>query len=148
MLIEKSAGAIVFRREKGKIYYLLLNYLAFGKIEKSYWGFSKGHIEKGEKEIETAKREIKEETGIRDFQLIRGFKEKERYFFKFKGKNILKFVTYYLIETKTKEVKLSFEHIGYKWLSYEKALKQLTFEGAREILKKANRFLRKYATTQ
>lgn len=142
MSVEKSAGAIIFRKEDGKIYYLLLNYSAIGKVEKTYWGFPKGRIEKGEKEIETVKREIEEETGIKDIQLIKGFKEREKYFFKFHGKNILKFVTFYLAETKTKEIKLSFEHVGYKWLIYEKAVKQLTFQNAKEILKKANSYLK------
>lgn len=141
MPVEKSAGAVVFRKEKDKIYYLLLNYSAIGKIEKTYWGFPKGHIEKKEKEIETVRREIKEEVGIEDIRLIEGFKEGERYFFKFRGKNILKFVTFYLVETKTKKVKLSYEHKDYAWLEYEKAFEQLTFKSTKEILKKANDFL-------
>lgn len=149
MPIEKSVGAIIFRKgEKGEILYLLLNYSAIGKIEKSYWGFPKGHIEKREKEIETIKREIKEETGIEDINFVENFKETEKYFFKFKRKNILKFVTYYLVETKTKKVKLSFEHIGYKWLPYKEALEQLTFQNTKEILKKANDYLIKEIRTE
>ncbi len=101
----------------------------------------KGHIEKGEKEIETAKREAEEETGLKDLKFIEGFKEWIKYFFKLKRKNILKFVTFYLVETKTKEVKVSFEHLGYKWLPYEKALEKLTFKNAKEVLKKADTFL-------
>jgi len=54
---------------------------------------------------------------------------------------VFKIVTFYLAETKTKEVKISFEHIGYKWLPYEQALEQLTFKKAKEILKKTNDFL-------
>jgi len=143
MPVERSAGAIIFRKEKGKIYYLLLNYAAIGKIEKTYWGFSKGHIKKGEKAIKTIKREVAEETGIKDLKFIEGFKEIEKYFFKHKNKTIFKVVFYLLAETKTKEVKISWEHIGYKWLPYEEALEQLTFKNAKEILKKANGFLSK-----
>ena len=40
---EKSAGAVIFRREDSKIYYLLLHYTA------RHWDLSKGHIEEGEK---------------------------------------------------------------------------------------------------
>jgi hypothetical protein len=69
-----------------------------------------------------------------------------KYFFKFQGKNILKFVTFYLAETKTKEIKISWEHIGYKWLPYQEAFKQLTYKNAKEILKKANQFLEKHAS--
>jgi len=141
MPIEKSAGAVIFRRENNNIYYLLLHYPSSTKAPKEYWDLPKGHIEKGEKELETVKREVEEETGLKDIKFIDGFKKWIKYFFKFNGKNILKFVTFYLGETKTKEVKVSYEHLGYEWLSYEKALERLTFKNAKEILKKANTFL-------
>ena len=141
MPIEKSAGAVIFRKEEGSIYYLLLHYPSNTKSPKEYWDFPKGHIEKGEKEIETVKREVEEETGLKDLKLIKGFKEWVKYFFKWEGKNILKFVTFYLTETKTKDVKISGEHIGYDWLPYGEATEKLTFKNAKEILKKANGFL-------
>ena len=136
MPIEKSSGAIIFRKQGNNIFYLLLRY------ELGHWDFPKGHIEKGETLEETAIRETKEETGISDLKFIKGFKEWFKYFFKYKGKNIMKIVTFFLAETKTEKIKLSFEHIGYKWLSYEKALDQLTFDNAKDILKKANEFLK------
>jgi len=142
MPIEKSAGAIIFRRENKKIYYLLLHYPSNPKAKKDYWDLPKGHIEKGEDEIETARREVEEETGLKDIQFVGEFKEAIKYFFKFKGENIFKIVVFYLAETKTKEVKISFEHIGFKWLSYEEALEQLTFKNAKGVLQKANDFLK------
>jgi len=142
MPVERSAGGIIFKEEKGKVFYLLLHYPSIShRAEKNYWDFPKGHIEKGEKLEETIMREAKEETGLKDLKLIEGFKEWFKYFFKWKGKNILKFVTYYLVETKNKEVKISGEHIGYEWFPYEEAIEKLTFKNAKEILKKANEFL-------
>ncbi|GAI26090.1 unnamed protein product, partial [marine sediment metagenome] len=130
------------------VYYLLLHY------EAGHWDFPKGHLEKGEEERETVRREVKEETGIEDIKIIKGFKEWMKYFFrssyglkkeeKEKAPLIFKTVTFYLAETKTREVKISFEHIGYKWLPYEQALEQLTFKKAKEVLKKANDFLEKH----
>ncbi|OIO45197.1 MAG: hypothetical protein AUJ24_00785, partial [Parcubacteria group bacterium CG1_02_36_42] len=131
MPIEKSAGAVIFRKEGNKIYYLLLHYPSNAKAPREYWDFPKGHIEKGEKIEETVKREVKEETGLKDIKLIEGFKEWIKYFFKFKGKNIFKIVTFFLAETKTKTVKVSFEHIGFKWLPYEEAIEKLTFKNAK-----------------
>ncbi|HOK35229.1 MAG TPA: bis(5'-nucleosyl)-tetraphosphatase [Candidatus Pacearchaeota archaeon] len=147
---EKSAGAIIFRKEpfdttqgkKVKIYYLLLHY------PSGHWDFAKGHIEKGESEKEAAKREIEEETGIKDVNFISGFREKITYFFRKSYENqknpplIFKEVVFYLGETREKEVKISEEHIGYQWLPYEKAIKKVTFKNAKEILKKANEFLK------
>jgi len=158
MPVEKSAGAVIFRRaprsrtsllrgKNNKIYYLLLHYPSSAKAPRDYWDFPKGHIEKGEKLEDTVKREVEEETGLKDLKFVEGFKEWIKYFFKFEGKNIFKIVTYLLAETKTKDVKISFEHIGYKWLPYEEAMKQLTFKNAKEILKKANDFLIKHCKT-
>lgn len=141
MPFEKSAGAVIFRKEKGKIYYLLLHYPSSSRSQKDYWDFSKGHIEKGEKELETVKREVEEETGIKDLKFIKGFKEWIKYFFKFKGENVFKIVTFYLAETKTEEIKISPEHIGYQWLLYEQAIEQLKFKNAKDILRKANQFV-------
>ena len=134
MPIEKSAGAIIFRKEEGKIYYLLLYY------ELRHWDFPKGHIEKEETIDEAARREIKEETGIEDIHFVKGFKEWFKYFYKKDEKNVMKILTLLLAETKQKKVKLSYEHIGFKWLVYEEALGQLTFDNAKQILRKANNF--------
>ena len=169
MPVEKSAGAIIFRRENDKIYYLSLHYPPSSRKRgsaaeeegkpssaakapkprsrvnslrgKEYWDLPKGHIKKGEKEIETVRREVEEETGLKDIEFVDDFKEWIKYFFKFRGKNILKFVTFYLAETKEKDIKVSFEHLGFEWLSYEKAIEKLTFQNAKKILKKANKFL-------
>lgn len=141
MPIEKSAGAIVFRRENNKIKYLLIQY-GWG-----HWEFPRGLIEKGESLEETARREIKEEVGIEDIKFIPGFKEWFKFFFKLKGKNIMKIATFLLAETKTKEVKLSHEHKDYVWLEYEEALKKLTFKNSKEVLKKANDFLSRQSSS-
>ncbi len=144
MPVEKSAGAAIFREEDDKIFFLLLLYPSIShRSEKSYWDLPKGHIEKGEDILETAKREIFEETGLQEINFIEGFKETIKYFFKWENKNILKFVTYYLVETKIKEVKISGEHVDFKWLPYKEAIEQLTFKNAKDILKKANNHLKK-----
>lgn len=147
MPFEKSAGAVVFHHDSaGKIEYLLL------EARAGHWSFPKGLIEENEKPEETAKREIKEETGIENFTLIPGFKEIQKFFFSAKydyqlqrgwkkGERVFKIVTYFLIQAKTKKVKLSFEHKDYIWLEYKEALEKLTFKNAKVILKKANDFL-------
>ena len=141
MLLEKSAGAVIFRKEGNKTYYLLLHYPRGARKPKPYWDFPKGHIEKGEKELDSVKREVREETGLEDIGFVGNFKERIEYFFRQEEKNILKLVTFYLAETKEKDVKISSEHAGFKWLSYEKALKKLTFQNAQKILQKAKDFI-------
>ena len=124
-------------------FFLLLHYPSSSRAKKDYWDLPKGHIEKGEDEIGTIKREVEEETGLRDINLVEGFKEAIKYFFKWEGKTVLKFVTFYLAETKIREIKVSQEHIGFKWLPYKEALEQITFKNAKKILQRANDFLQK-----
>ena len=52
-------------------------------------------------------------------------------------------VIYYFAETKQEKVKLSYEHVGYIWLPYEDALRQLTFENAKNVLRKAHAHINK-----
>jgi bis(5'-nucleosidyl)-tetraphosphatase len=142
MPVEKSAGAVIFRRENNKIYYLLLHYPgASHRAERDYWDFPKGHIEKGEKIEETVRREVFEETGLKEIKILPGFKETIKYYFKFQGKKVLKFVTFFLAETKEKNIQISPEHIGYDWLTYEEARSRLNFRNSKEILEKANNLL-------
>lgn len=142
---EKSAGAIIFRREGDKIYYLLLHY------GSGHWGFAKGHVEGKETEEETTRREVAEETGIRDLKLMPGFKKIEKYFFRQyeenvseedrkKGKTpwIFKLVTFFIAETKTKEVKISLEHTGFIWLPINEAIIKTTFKNSKKLLREAN----------
>lgn len=143
MPVEKSAGAIVFFQNRG-IEYLLLHYQGRGKKSKDYWDFPKGHIEKGENEIETVRREVKEETQLEDLDILPGFKKTIKYFFRIKGENIFKIVVFYLGRSKNKEVRISEEHIGHDWLPYEKALDLTTFKNSQKILKEAHNFLKDY----
>jgi bis(5'-nucleosidyl)-tetraphosphatase len=135
MPVEFSAGAVIFRKEMGQILYLLLHY------EESHWGSSKGHIEKGESVEEAARREIREETGITDIRFIDGFKELNKYYFHTNKGRVFKTVTFLLAETRTAEVRLSFEHVGYQWLPYDAALEKITFKTEKAVLAKAHEFL-------
>ncbi len=136
---ELSAGAIIYLKEKGSTQYLLLQYGA------GHWDFAKGHVEKNESEEETVRREAKEEAGLSDLRLVPGFRERISYFFRKNGRAVAKEVVFLLAETKTKKVKLSFEHSGYCWLGFEEAVKKTTYSSGREVLKKAEKFLRKRA---
>ena len=135
MPIEISAGAVVFRRKNKTALYLLL------KKENNVWDFPRGLIEKGEKLEQTAKREIKEETGINDLTFIPGFKKKIRFFYRFKGKTIFKTVYYFLAETKTETVTVSFEHEDYGWFDFSSAMQKLSFENTKKVLEEAHLFL-------
>ncbi len=137
---EKSAGAIIFRKSAKGIQYLLL----FG--DKIGWGFPKGHIDGEEVPKETARREIKEETGIIIDEFIPNFEAYTQYDMKFDysktppsplEKPYKKTCVYFLAEVpRGQGVKLSHEHEKYIWASYSAAQNKLEFN--KDILKKAN----------
>jgi len=142
---EKSAGAIIYRVKDGVPHYLLLHY------PSGHWEFAKGHIEEGENPEDAAKREIAEETGIKNIVLIPGFKEYAKYFFKKsydlvgeakkKAPWVFKLVVFYVAKTSEEDIKISHEHKGFLWLPFEQAVKRLTYKNAKELLKKANDFI-------
>ena len=59
--MEKSAGFVIYKKEKGEVKFLLLKYPSENR-ERDYWGLPKGHIEEGESVKEAAFRELFEET--------------------------------------------------------------------------------------
>jgi 8-oxo-dGTP pyrophosphatase MutT (NUDIX family) len=138
---EKSCGAVVFKRD-GEVQYLLLHY------EAGHWDYVKGQVEPHETEKDTVTRELEEETGIVNARFIEGFREEISYFYRRGGKTVYKEVIFFLIESKDSRVKLSYEHVGYEWLSYEKAMAKLTFANAKKVLAKAHEFLRRHENTQ
>ncbi|MFX1477366.1 MAG: bis(5'-nucleosyl)-tetraphosphatase [Promethearchaeota archaeon] len=127
---EFSVAAIVYNEDE----YLLLKY------GLGHWEFVKGHKEENETDEETILRELEEETGISDGEILDGFKEKYDYGFTFNGQRIHKFVNCYLIHVFTKDVKLSYEHEDYCWLTIHEAIKRVTYDNAKKLLIKANDF--------
>ncbi|MDP2641026.1 MAG: bis(5'-nucleosyl)-tetraphosphatase [Candidatus Yanofskybacteria bacterium] len=143
---EKSAGAVIVRMEQQVPFFLLLHYPSARRAKREYWDLPKGHMEKGETEQETARREVEEETGLSDIVFEESFREPIHYTFQFQEKRISKTVIFFLARTNQEQVKISHEHVGYIWLPYEEALERLTFANARRVLKAAQKFLREAKT--
>jgi bis(5'-nucleosidyl)-tetraphosphatase len=137
VLREKSCGAVIYINNQEKTRYLLLNYTA------GHWDFVKGNVEPNETEKQTVTREMQEETGITQAQFIDGFRESINYFYRRQGLTINKEVVFFIIESQTDAVKISFEHIGFIWLDYQHSLEKLTFKNAKDTLQKAHDYLQK-----
>ena len=136
MYDEISVGSVLYILGTDfNVNYLILNY-SYG-----HWDFPKGNIENGESEIDTIKREIMEETGITDIKFMDGFRQQISYKYKKKSKLVNKSVIYYIVETKSNKVVLSFEHLDFAWLNLDDALNRLSFDNSKKVLKNANEFL-------
>lgn len=148
LAMEVSVGAIIFRRMRGGgVQYLMIQY------RHGHWEFPRGHMEEGETELETMVREVREETGITDVAVVRGFREQMSFSYTAKGSEraervaagrcvfIYKKVYFYLAETTASQITISEEHKNYAWLPFEAALAKLTFDNGKRILTAANDYL-------
>lgn len=154
-----SAGAVIFRREEGGAIKFLLLYHG-----KNYWNFPKGQLEVGERVPAAFLREVREETGLgeRDLKILSDFRATDRYTFlasyprsgidapsqpRPRGRQpISKTVILYLVEAKKRAIAVSEEHEGFAWFTYNEALRVARYQNTRDILKKANEFIRKSAS--
>lgn len=130
MIEERSAGAVLFNETDSGKNFLLLNY------PSGHWDFVKGNIEKGESLQQTVIREIREETDITDVEFVDGFEDKIEYHYQRDGDLVHKEVVFFLAKTKTTDVKISHEHLGFVWLNFDDALKKVTYKNAKDLLNK------------
>jgi bis(5'-nucleosidyl)-tetraphosphatase len=132
--LERSAGLVIFKEDPhapGGRVFLLLDY---GK----HWDYPKGHLEKDESPQQAALRELTEETGIDQVELLDDFEQEISYFFRHPKRGLVrKTVTFFLARTKQSAVTLSDEHEGFAFLPLHDALRRLTYASARSVLSKA-----------
>ena len=112
----RAAGAVVFRRTDRGIRILVL------RAYKN-WDFPKGMVDPGEDQLDAAKREIAEETGLTELDYPFGDEHRETLPY---SNN--KIARYYLAETEEHEIELPVspelgrpEHHEYRWVSFDEA---------------------------
>jgi len=126
---EKSCGCIVIN-DNNEV--LLIHHNA------GHWDFPKGHVEEKETEIQTAIREVKEETNI-DVEV----NEKFRYTTKYSPKeDVMKEVVYFLAKNISDNKEAQLEEVSeVKWVNFEEALETITYDTSKEILMKLRKDL-------
>lgn len=111
----QAAGYLVFRNTPTRQFLLMKH--------PQRWDLPKGHVDKGEKIMQAARRELYEETGIakRDFRHIEGFEFKLDYevVSRKSGKLKKKQVTIFMAQL-VRDVKIKLtEHPGYQWFDWD-----------------------------
>lgn len=109
-----SAGVVVVRQIRERRHYLLLR-------AYNYWDFPKGIVEAGERPLEGARREVREETTLDDLRFRWGYEYKET-----PPYNRGKVARYYIAEAPVGEVFLSVneelgrpEHEEFRWVTLQ-----------------------------
>ena len=132
----KSCGFIAYKEISGEIQYLII------KAHNGDVGFPKGHMEAGESEIQTAIRELREETGV-TVEIVSGFRRQIEYPLP-RVADAIKQTVYFLGRcTSDKLIPQETEVVEAVFLPYEEALAVLTFDETRKMLREAEDFRKK-----
>ena len=129
---EKSCGAVIFAPGDGERLWLL-EYMRKGHVS-----LCKGHMEAGETEHDTARREIGEETAL-SVRFLGSFRQTVRYS-PYPG--CTKLVVFFLARAESMDAVPQPEEVdSIRWLPYEKALAALTYDDDRRVLAAAEAYL-------
>lgn len=137
MKYEKSCGAVIYTIAHDEVLFLI------EKMKSGYYALCKGHVEQDETEIDTARREIEEETNLQvDF--IDGFRERIEYC-PYRG--CRKEVIFFLAKSESMDVIPQESEVkDIYWLPYDAAMKRLTHRLSRNVLAEAKKFMGKLET--
>ncbi|HEU5121496.1 MAG TPA: NUDIX domain-containing protein [Candidatus Saccharimonadales bacterium] len=127
---EPTAGGVVFRRNKqGEVEILLI------QDAKDRWTIPKGHIEEGETAQQTAKREIGEEAGLKDVEVL-GWLGKIHFRYRRVDRLVLMTTQIYLVRAKgnTDAIKKEEWMNGIKWFKFHDALEQIEYEDIGKLM--------------
>lgn len=127
---EPTSGGIIFRHgKKGQIEILLI------QDAKDRWTIPKGHIEKGETARETAEREIKEETGIQQMDVL-SWLGKIHFRYRRQQSLVLMTTQIYLVRAKgdTNDLHKEDWMNGIGWYSSNEALDKIEYEDIGKLI--------------
>jgi 8-oxo-dGTP pyrophosphatase MutT (NUDIX family) len=139
---EFSAGGIVFKRDKGVTYWLVIQPEGGGHWSQGRWQFPKGMIEDDEKAQATARRETEEETGVKA-QVIKKIDDLKIFFYDEEKNKVFKTISLFLMsyEGEGKREEDQEKIVAVAWLTFEEAIEKLTFGTERKALEKARKAL-------
>ncbi|HLX63090.1 MAG TPA: NUDIX domain-containing protein [Planctomycetota bacterium] len=133
-----AAGAIMYRLDNGVPKYLILRSAHHGE-----WGPPKGRADGSEIDVETALREIYEETGFARAKFTPGFRETLSYMVNKKGRRLTKDVVFFLSEMPAQDLKISEEHNASHLGTIDEINAMVVHDDLKRVFQKAHAFLTK-----
>ena len=129
---EKSCGAAIFIRRDQEVLWLVEH------MRQGHTALCKGHVEDGETEHDTARREIREETALA-VTFLEGFRERIEYS---PGPGVMKEVIFFLAQAESEHAVPQPEEVAsVEFLPFDRALAALTYPDDRRVLAAAAAFL-------
>lgn len=132
-----SAGGVVYRRVDDHVFFVLV-----GRRKGNYWCLPKGKIEENETEVDAAKREVFEETGITEVEL----EEKigticYEFYRRSTDTPYHKYVHFYLMNAGSGNLNVGSEFDRAMWFLAQDALHMVSHRKEKEIVTKAIQIL-------
>jgi 8-oxo-dGTP pyrophosphatase MutT (NUDIX family) len=136
---EFSAGGVVVRRMRGR-WWLAAVRPRRDDHRPQVWALPKGQIDGGERGVETAVREVYEETGVR--ALVDRKLGDVRYVYTWGGERIFKVVSFFLLRAAGGRIGelppgMEIEIAEARWIPLDDAPQVLSYGGEREMAVKA-----------
>lgn len=128
---ESTSGGIIWRRnKKTKQIEILLH-----KDPKDRWTIPKGHIESGETSRETAEREIREETGLKEMKVMKWL-GKINFQYRRQQSLVLMTTHIYLVQALGDTDSLQKEDFmkGIAWMEANEALEKIEYEDIGKLI--------------
>jgi len=120
------------------------NTILTSKEKERFWQPITGGIEKGETKTQALKREIQEETGIKNpAKIIKNVHYCEFWDY-YKPENRQRLIKEHIFGVEihpNEKITISHEHTEHKWCTFQQALKLLKWKENKEALKKLNKIL-------
>lgn len=135
--VEQSFGVIpLYKSDKSGLKFLLIQHHA------GHWAFPKGHAEPGETELQTARRELREETGIADVLLITSPVFEEHYTLNRRGQPREKIVRYWVGYVQSQKVTVQEAEVrDHIWATLDEARTLITYAQNKSMFEEVIRHL-------